>query len=199
MQLAFSPAIRSDHPSFPHGPMGPAARGSGAEATGYSYDAQQNAEFTIVTAEGDRVTISATHSLSIDAATYDSRGRMRSASGAFFERTESSRVSIQVEGDLSPEEIEDIARVVRDMAEAERALEKGHEAQALQPLARADLDMLSSVQAEFTATARVEVARLAVTAAPSPPPRAVPPPGETPAPQPSAMPDWSNTTVATAE
>jgi hypothetical protein len=187
MLVGLSPAIRSDFPPATFGPMPEMSRGPRAEATGYSYDAQQSAALTIVTAEGDRVTISASHSLSIDAATYDSRGRMRGAEGSFYERTESSSMSIQVEGNLSEEELEDIARVVRELAKVGRAFERGHQAHAMRRLARADLDTLASIEAEFSATRQIEVARLAV----APPP--------VPAPQPSVMPELLNTTVATAE
>lgn len=133
---------------------------------------RQSADITIMTTEGDKVTLSTASDLQIGYLTYNSLGR--TASGLFGIRAESLAIEgsrelqIRVEGDLSAQELKDIRETVtllenimKDVVAGnmDRVLEEGLELEAFDSISGLEADMeyekiLSTEQVEtreFTA------------------------------------------------
>ena len=79
----------------------------------------QEADLTIVTKEGDQVTISADSDFSLALTTYDSKGRMKGTQSSLHSETFSlesnQELLISVEGDLNEQEILDIGKVLQSL------------------------------------------------------------------------------------
>jgi hypothetical protein len=123
---------------------------------------QQKSSLTIVTAEGDRVTISAGLSEQLSALTYNSRGFMNgtelSLAAQSLSYSQSSQFSFAVQGDLNAEEIRDIQKAIKIAGRVIRDFVKGDAREALKDAAKfSKLDSLASVQEEFESSSSVSV------------------------------------------
>lgn len=141
----------------------PSASGNFSRTFGAQYSEQKSGELTIVTAEGDRVTLSRSSSVSGSYSVYDRLGR--TDGGVSREHAESlsleasSEFSISVEGDLSAEELRDIRKAVHDAEKIMKDLSQGKMDDALkhaQDFQR--LDTLSSLDAHVEVSRSVAVA-----------------------------------------
>lgn len=117
---------------------------------------ETNLELT--TAEGDRVTIStsAVNAIGLAAASGTSDGT--TLSGAALHVEGSKGLSVSVEGNLSQDELQDIAKIVKSF---QRAAAKNDASQFLNRLSASDLDTISSVEG----SASTETVMTAVVAA----------------------------------
>jgi hypothetical protein len=99
-------------------------------------------DLSIVTAEGDRVTLSAssTRALGYAAAAGTSDGT--SVLAGALQVNGSDDVSLSVEGNLSHEELVDLQKVVKAF---ERAAAKGDASRLIDRLSRPDLDTIGSI------------------------------------------------------
>jgi len=85
---------------------------------------KQHADITMVTAEGDRVTLSSNSQHSVDYTTYD--GLVRANGGATrlqwkeLSLSSGSELSVTVEGDLSAEELKDIEKALKSVEKIAR-------------------------------------------------------------------------------
>jgi hypothetical protein len=79
----------------------------------------QETDLTIVTKEGDHVTISADSEFRLDFATYDNTGRMKGETSRLHAEAlsldSSQEFSISVEGDLNEQEIKDIHNLLQSL------------------------------------------------------------------------------------
>lgn len=112
----------------------------------------QETDLTIVTKEGDKVTISADSEISLDFTTYDSAGRMKGGISRLHSETRSlessQEFSISVEGDLSEQEIKDIRKVLQSLDEIMNDLQKGRLDQGMTEAEKlGNLGSLSSIDA----------------------------------------------------
>lgn len=118
---------------------------------------RKNTDISLVTAEGDKVTISARSALQAGFAAYDYRGRLQgneaSLSGRSFQISAENSFALSIEGELSKEELADIKKLVAKIEKLgsqffsqplENSLEK--------TLELGDLDSIAS----FTANLRYE-------------------------------------------
>lgn len=111
----------------------------------------RSSDITLVTAEGDTVTLSASQTMEMSFETYGSKGQSMGIS-------KSSEFSLTVEGDLNREELKDIRKAIKTLLKAERDLLKGHEERATERTAKLeDLDQIASIDAkmEFRQTVSV--------------------------------------------
>jgi len=129
----------------------------------------RRAQIQIVTAEGDRVTLTASQTSSLAALHRDGPGR--AGDRDTFVRRSSQSLSLTVEGNLSREELEDIAKLLEVLRKASTRGAAKHPARLARRLERADLDSLSQVSASFQTTRTVAAA--VVTAQPAVPPSPV--------------------------
>jgi len=142
-----------------------------AEATAVSVTRSLSSDITIVTAEGDKVTLSADSVSELSYASYDSKGRMGESGFAVAGEFHASReLSITVEGDLSRDELKDIRRAVKTIMKATRDALSGDPEKAAERVEKlGNLDQIASVEAAVTVSREVSVARVsgAVLAAPA--------------------------------
>jgi len=153
---------------------------------------ESTTQLTIVTDEGDRVTLSVHNALAVGAATYSFRGQgdggALAVDAAARQRSVSREASLVVEGDLSRDELRDIRRLIHDARGVAKRFLRGDVAGALKRAARIDEgDSLAgfalSIQRTETVTsvaAAIQRAGLPPGAAPAEPP-AEPPAGSPPA------------------
>jgi hypothetical protein len=160
------------------------ATGSGQAAvtgpTRVDFKAKARTEITVLTNEGDLVTISGKASLRIAYLGYDSQGRPVGGPDAGTTTLAASfrqQLSISVRGDLNEEELADIERLLGEIqATVENALTGGPNNAADTGLPFADLGSLSAVKASFkysaklTAVTGVGPGGQAVSAPPAAPP-----------------------------
>jgi hypothetical protein len=117
------------------------------------------ADFSIVTAEGDKVTLSLNSAESAGAYRYSAQGRLEGgtqsavAAGSVYES--STSLSLSIQGELSKEEIRDIQKAIKTVAKVYRDLAKGDEEQAVKRASK--LDKLDSI-AELAASISVSEA-----------------------------------------
>ena len=145
--------------SAPEAPAAP-------RATMVNISRAQSSDFTIVTAEGDKVTLSASRSAELSFSTYDSAGKTRGSKGLSEAKFSASReFSLAIEGDLNKEELKDIRRAIKTVMKSAGDVLKGdteHAAERVSKLGK--LDTLASIDADVQF--RQEVSTLQVTAAP---------------------------------
>jgi hypothetical protein len=156
---------------------------------------RKSTDISLVTAEGDKVTISAKSALQAGLVSYDYRGRLNgnevSLQGRSLQISSENALAISVEGDLSKEELADIKKLVgkieklgsdlfsRPLDETlSRAVELGD-----------DLDSIASFEANLSISQQLTVARqvteeFAPAEAP-PAPAPVPTQNSTPTPEPA--------------
>jgi len=125
----------------------------------------QTADITIVTAEGDTVTLSSNKSAELSFATYDAQGQVNGSSahlsGMSMELHRTSDFSISVDGDLNKDELKDIRRAIRTIQKAANDVLKGHEDKAAARTAKlARLDQIASIDADMEFNREVTVTRI---------------------------------------
>lgn len=113
-------------------------------------------ELEIVTAEGDRVTLSATLTRSVAAV----RSETDQGSTTALATSSSRALSIAVDGELSRDELEDIAKVLRLLRRASHHRAARDPERLARRLAHAHLDALDRVSASFTTSRTVGAAVL---------------------------------------
>jgi hypothetical protein len=127
-------------------------------------------DIEILTAEGDRVTISASLTRSL-AAARDTTGEDGATTTVV---SSSARLAVSVEGSLSGDELEDIARVVKLLHRAARRGTASDPDRLARRLAHAGPDTLEQVSASYTSSV---VQQRAAVVAPTPVGPTVEPPG----------------------
>jgi len=155
----------------------------------------QTADITIVTAEGDTVTLSSSKAAELLFATYNAQGQV----GGSAELHRSSTFSMSVEGDLNREELKDIRRAIRTIQKAANDVLRGHEEKAASRTARlANLDQIASIDADLEFHREVSVTQVSARseAVAIPESTATPEPASTSVTAPS---EPSETPAATAE
>ena len=131
-------------------------------------DAQASTDLTVVTDEGDTVTLSASSTLQASHMTYDARGRMQgqrfAAHAASRELTFADDVGFAIQGDLNAEELTDIRSLVSSIEELATDFFSGDF--ALTDLEELDLehfDALAGFDATLAFTRQVSVAQAVET------------------------------------
>jgi hypothetical protein len=172
--------------------MAPAAAGprEGALLRAAAVTRESTSQLTIVTDEGDRVTLSLRSSVAEGAATYSFRGHgaggVRAVEAAASQRSVTREATLLVEGDLSKDELKDIRRLIHDARGVARRFFRGDLAGALARVAHIDAGgslagFSLSVQHTQPATGVAAAVRRAV-APPAPAPSPAPPAEEPAAP-----------------
>jgi hypothetical protein len=115
-------------------------------------------ELSIVTAEGDRVTLSAssTRALGYAAAAGTADGQSVSAEAGQVNGTDD--VSVSIEGSLSHEELVDLQKVIKAFR---HAAARGDASKLLDRLSRPDLDTIASIQGRASVETVLSVTALA--------------------------------------
>ena len=158
--------------------VSPVSGGATGELIQIGARTTRSTDLSIVTAEGDKVTISAsaTHGVGYAAATGSSDGA--SVTAGALSVTDSSSLSISVDGDLNRRELHDIKKVVRAL---ERAAARGDASRLLDRLSHAHLNSLSSVSGSITTETVVTATEIQGTQQPaSATDASAPPPADTP-------------------
>jgi hypothetical protein len=149
---------------------------------------------SLVTADGDKVTISRASSVQVGVGSYNYRGQLNdntvSLQGSTLHASAESSFSLSVEGSLSQDELNDIKKLVSKIEHfGANLLSQPANERFLQTLALGnDLDSIASFEATVSAMQQItvaqEVQQEAVSSADSPPsqPQAVAAP-ESPSPQ----------------
>ena len=127
--------------------VSPVSGGATGELIQIGARTTRSTDLSIVTAEGDKVTISAsaTHGVGYAAAAGSSDGVSLTAGSVSI--SDSSSLSISVEGDLNRRELHDIKKVVRAL---ERAAARGDASRLLDRLSHAHLRSLSTISGSIT-------------------------------------------------
>lgn len=115
---------------------------------------EQSADLTIVTKEGDKVTLSADSSFQAAYATYNSgaqiNGIYTESRGILRAANVEREISISVEGDLNDEEKKEIDKVVREIFKMMKDFLSGRGDQfAVPDLKNIELETLANVEAKF--------------------------------------------------
>lgn len=123
------------------------------------------ADYNIVTKEGDKVTISGSSRYDLAYSTYNASGRLNdqsvSLSGESFSLSASREFNIQVEGDLSEEELRDIRKLIKGSKEVLRDFMRGDVDEAFEDtLKLGKLDTLASFQADLTISRSIAVSQV---------------------------------------
>ncbi len=126
---------------------------------------QANAELTVFTAEGDKVSLMASSAMQAAYASYDYQGRLRGQSLDFHAEELSfgatNEVALLVQGDLNAEELADIQRLVSDIEKIATGFFAGDLDYALvQALDIGDFDSLSRFEATMVLTQQTSVEQL---------------------------------------
>jgi hypothetical protein len=161
-------------PHFPHRIYNPnqfqdqtaSVRGTGSfsRMEGATVFQSQETDLTIVTKEGDHVTISADSDFSLELTTYDSTGRMKGATSQLHSETlslgSSQEFSISVEGDLNEQEITDIHTVLQSLDKIIDDFQAGRlEQVATRGEKLGTLESLSSIDATLQVEQSISVER----------------------------------------
>lgn len=125
-----------------------------------SVDVQASAGISLVTADGDKVTLNASSSLQASLQTYDYLGRTQgqtvAARGEEFQLSTSSGYAVTVEGTLDQEELADIRQLLSTLSSVSKDFFAGKSHDGLQHLAQLDdVDSIASFEASFNYTRRV--------------------------------------------
>ena len=115
---------------------------------------RQNTDFTIVTSEGDRVTLSYDSEFEAACVTYDSLARVSGDSSGFHGEIlglhASREFSISVEGELNEQEVEDIKKAVKAVGKIMKDFLLGNIDHATERAVKiAKLESISSVEASL--------------------------------------------------
>ncbi|MBL8141878.1 MAG: hypothetical protein JNM38_12245 [Acidobacteria bacterium] len=110
---------------------------------------QSRASLTVVTAEGDRVTLSSSQSVESAAIGYDARGHIGGQDVAAASRSVSRAVAVSVEGDLSADERQDLRAVARAF---QAAVKDGSATTFFDKVDARDLDSLASLSGDYQTT-----------------------------------------------
>jgi hypothetical protein len=134
----------------PEADSGAAAKADPVRLAGQAVHVERTTSLTIVTDDGDRVTLNASQARDFAFVGYRAPGQV--AAGAMA--SASSSFSLQVEGSLDAEELREVGKVLRWLRRAGRdgqidAREVGH------LMKRNDLDSLGSVSGAMTTTRSV--------------------------------------------
>lgn len=153
-----------------------------SQSTAVNMCQSRSSDITLVTAEGDTVTLSASQTKEIWFDTYSSKGQS-TGSDAALSASKSSEFSMTVEGDLNKEELKDIRKAIRTIWKAERDILKGHDERATERTTKlAELDQIASIDAKLEFRQTVSVTQTTVEPPASGIPTSVEPPAiETPA------------------
>jgi hypothetical protein len=127
-------------------------RASGSSSTAVAAASRQSLDLTIVTADGDRVTLSSNSSVTAAYATYQGSTGQGSTVRATGQTSSSSfNLSLSVEGNLSQDELKDIAKALQAYSSALKDILAGN----MEPAAAhagqiSKLDEIASFEASFT-------------------------------------------------
>lgn len=133
---------------------------------------RSNAELTVFTAEGDKVTVSASFSAEAGRFNYGSRGGAGGGggvrgengrqSGGFRYSEQQASINVSVEGDLNADEIADIQRLASILTGAASGNINGDQDEALRRAAKAaeKLDSLQSFEYSYSQSTEYSYARL---------------------------------------
>ncbi len=129
----------------------PATEMSGtASAKMVNISRSQSSDFTIVTAEGDTVTLSSSRSSELAFATYNPLGDSGSASRSAASFSTSRDFSFSVEGDLNKEELKDIRRAIKTVMKSARDVLRGDDEKAFRRASKlSNLDQIASLDANL--------------------------------------------------
>jgi hypothetical protein len=114
----------------------------------------QSADLQIVTADGDKVTISSDRTTSVGYAGFSATSGNTRVQGQALQVSSESSVSMSVEGTLDADELADIKKVVKLL---ERAASSHDATKLLKRLSHAHLDTLSSVEGSVERTVEYNV------------------------------------------
>src|SRR5262249_48299770 len=129
--------------------------GGSAVAQRTSISQSQTTDITIITAEGDKVTLSSSVAAQIDYATYNAQGRVGGNLAGFQIQRDSS---LTIEGDLSPAELKDIRKAIKTIQKATHDLASGDAGKTAQRTARlGGLDTIAELDAEISMSQTVSV------------------------------------------
>jgi len=156
--------LPGNYPKALNGQQTPDSSAS-VQATQVKVSQSQTADITIVTAEGDTVTLSANRSAELSFTTYNAQGQAGDSSGAISaasaEFRRSSDFSITVDGDLNKEELKEIRTAIRTIQKAANDVLKGHEEKAAAQTAKlAGLDQIASIDADLEFNREVSVTQV---------------------------------------
>jgi hypothetical protein len=149
-----SPALR------PHDPAATQASYQSSRLNWLSVSEEQQADFDIVTAEGDRVTLSSDYRAAATLATYEhlalSDSGYRHIEAQMLDFQMEQDIAVTVEGDLNPQELADIKSLLSDLgAMFKEFLASGGQESPVIDEEFAKLSSLQSVQAQFEYSASV--------------------------------------------
>jgi hypothetical protein len=126
----------------------------------------QDAAITIFTAEGDKVTLSASSQTQFEFATYDANGFL----GRYRSAETSQSLSVSVEGNLSRQELKDIRKAIKTIGRAADELTEGDVDGATRQVEKLQkLDTLSQVQAQVEVKREISLGTFAVAECPASP------------------------------
>jgi hypothetical protein len=170
------------------------------QATQIKVSQSQTADITIVTAEGDTVTLSSSKSAELSFATYNAQGQVGGSSGTISgmsaELHRTSDFSITVDGDLNKAELKDIRSAIRTIQKAANDALKGHEEKAASRTAKlSDLDQIASIDADLEFNREVSVTQVSAQTDTT----AVPESTEVPAPASDSQQSQPSEAVTSAE
>lgn len=129
-----------------------------------SASSEQRLNLSLVTAEGDKVTISSACSRQLDVGTYDYQGRVQgnvgTLHGSLVQASTEDSFSIAVEGNLNTEEVNDIKKLVAQLGQIGADLfSQPVNDNSLAPLAFGDdLNSIASFDATVSAFQQITVA-----------------------------------------
>ncbi len=128
-----------------------------------SIGGQSSAAISPVTADGDKVTLSASSSLQASLQTYDflgrTQGRTLAAQGEEFQFSTSSEFAVSVEGSLDQEELNDIKKLLDTLSSVSKDLFAGRTQAGVQHLAKLDgIDSIASFAANFNYSRQISAA-----------------------------------------
>jgi hypothetical protein len=129
---------------------------------------QVSADLTVVTVEGDRVTLAADSALQASYTSYDARGRVRGQSlnihAEALAATAADRIAVTVEGNLNEQELADIQHLLSSIEGIATDFFAGAPAQELvQTLDLRDFSALASFNATWELTHQVRIEQLVST------------------------------------
>jgi len=135
------------------------------QATQVKVSQSQTTDITIVTAEGDTVTLSSSKSAELSCATYNAQGKVGDSlgrsSGMSAELHRTSAFSITVDGDLNKEELKDIRSAIRTIQKVAKDVQKGHDEKAAARTAKlANLGQIGSIDADLEFSREVSVTQV---------------------------------------
>lgn len=119
-----------------------------SEVTAAATAVQSRASLTVVTAEGDRVTLSSNYAADSAAIGYDARGHLGTDLAA-SSRSVTQSVSVEIDGNLSAEERKDLRAVAKAFQEA---VKHGSAEAFTSALDEKDVDSLATIAGEYQTT-----------------------------------------------